>query len=294
MSKHSQKNPKRRANVTHVKNDMRQPEWLVLILAVLGMLLTVYLTYNTVTSSAPAFCAADSGCELIQQSRWSMVLGIPLTLWGFALYALLAGMALRLPAKTMRWQRLALVASIGLAVSVYLTLIGWTQLKAFCLWCLISLGLLASICLRLFLSRPVSLERRQWQRWLSTTGAAVVISLGGLHLSYSDWLAPREDPQLQALAEHLQRIDAQFYGAYWCPACQEQKRLFGSSAKRLPFVECAPNGSKGLTSRACIEENISSYPTWIIRGRRYQQILSTEELMRYSRFQSANKAGAEQ
>jgi uncharacterized membrane protein len=290
MSKNTQKNPKGRTAIAPGKNDAQKPEWPVLVLALLGMLLTTYLTYNAMTSSTPAFCAADSGCELIQQSRWSMVLGIPLTLWGFALYALLAGMAWRLPAKAQRWQRLALIASIGLAISLYLTLIGWVQLKAFCLWCLLSLGLLLGICIRLLLTRPSTLERKQWQRWLTSTGAGVVIILAALHLSYSDLLAPREDPQLQALAEHLQRIDAKFYGAHWCPACQEQKRLFGSSAKRLPFVECAPNGSKGLVVRACVEDNVSSYPTWIIRGRRYQQILSADELMRYSRFRVTEQA----
>ncbi|WP_218571989.1 vitamin K epoxide reductase family protein [Pseudomonas xionganensis] len=288
MSKHPRKKSNRSAskNSAAPQGSRHSPEWLVLILALLGMLLTAYLSYSAFSQSVPAFCAADSGCELIQQSRWSRVFGVPLALWGFALYGLLAAMAWRLPAKALRWQRLALVAVLGLGISLYLTLLGWWQLKAFCLWCLLSLTLLAGICVRLGLSRPQSLERAQWQRWSGSCALALLLSIGGLQLAYSDLLEPREDPQLQALAEHLQRIDARFYGAFWCPACQEQKRLFGSSAKRLPYVECAPNGSKGLVVRACLDANVSGYPTWVIRGRRYQQVLSVEELTRYSRFKA--------
>jgi hypothetical protein len=48
-----------------------------------------------------------------------------------------------------------------------------------------------------------------------------------------------------------------------------------------------------VLARACIEEKINAYPTWIIRGRRYQQVLSTEELMRHSRFKSQAQDTAE-
>jgi hypothetical protein len=54
---------------------------------------------------------------------------------------------------------------------------------------------------------------------------------------------------------------ATFYGAFWCPHCQATKKLFGSSAKLLPYVECStPNGQAQLP--ICIEKEIASYPTW--------------------------------
>lgn len=53
---------------------------------------------------------------------------------------------------------------------------------------------------------------------------------------------------------------AKFYGAYWCPHCQTQKQVFGKSAKKLPYVECAKNQSE--QTQVCIDQNVQSYPTW--------------------------------
>lgn len=54
---------------------------------------------------------------------------------------------------------------------------------------------------------------------------------------------------------------AVFYGAFWCPHCQSQKKLFGTSAKLLPYVECStPDGNS--QTQICIDKNIEGYPTW--------------------------------
>ncbi len=54
---------------------------------------------------------------------------------------------------------------------------------------------------------------------------------------------------------------AKFYGAFWCPHCQAQKKMFGSSAKLLPYVECSTlDGQNQLPE--CTVKNIESYPTW--------------------------------
>ena len=43
-----------------------------------------------------------------------------------------------------------------------------------------------------------------------------------------------------ALAQCLADKGATFYGAYWCPHCNNQKLSFGNkAAKKLPYVECA-------------------------------------------------------
>ncbi|MBI2631008.1 hypothetical protein HYW73_02225 [Candidatus Nomurabacteria bacterium] len=54
---------------------------------------------------------------------------------------------------------------------------------------------------------------------------------------------------------------AVFYGAFWCPHCQTQKKLFGSSQKLLPYVECSTADGRGQT-QGCIEKEVKSYPTW--------------------------------
>jgi thiol-disulfide isomerase/thioredoxin len=74
--------------------------------------------------------------------------------------------------------------------------------------------------------------------------------------------APVENASVTAFATCLKEKGATFYGAFWCPHCQAQKKLFGASAKDLPYVECStPDGQAQLP--ICKEKNISSYPTWV-------------------------------
>ena len=62
-------------------------------------------------------------------------------------------------------------------------------------------------------------------------------------------------------AQCISDSGAKFYGAYWCPHCQSQKKLFNNS-KKLPYVECStPNGQAQV--QECIDKKITSYPTWI-------------------------------
>lgn len=54
---------------------------------------------------------------------------------------------------------------------------------------------------------------------------------------------------------------ATFYGAFWCPHCQATKKLFGTSQKLLPYVECStPDGN--AQTQICIDKGVKSYPTW--------------------------------
>ena len=97
-----------------------------------------------------------------------------------------------------------------------------------------------------------------------------------------------EDPVARALAEHLSSMDVKFYGAQWCPHCKDQKALFGAAAKRLPYVECSPEGLGTPQSQVCMDQNINSYPTWIINGKRYEQIMTMKELADITNFRAPN------
>lgn len=79
-------------------------------------------------------------------------------------------------------------------------------------------------------------------------------------------------------ASCLEEKGANFYGAYWCPACNQQKALFGRSADQLPYTECSLPGGQGQNA-LCQEENIGAYPTWeFADGERVTGVLSLEEL----------------
>lgn len=261
-----------------------QPDWPLVGLAGGGMLVTAYLTLVRTLNAAPLFCGEGSSCDLIQQSSWSLLLGLPVSLWGFGLYALIALIAGLGRPRLKRWQRLWLLAFFGTVFSVYLTLAGWLGLDAFCSWCLVSLGIIAAIFLLLSLRRPESAPGMPWAGFLAGQGVMVALMLVLLHAFYAGWFQAPEDPRLRALAEHLERTGAVYYGASWCPSCQQQSRRFGQSADRLPYVECSPQGRGGGVAFECVSNDITSYPTWVIGGRRFEQFLEPEELARRSRF----------
>lgn len=67
--------------------------------------------------------------------------------------------------------------------------------------------------------------------------------------------------KLDEFAQCLKDKGTVFYGAFWCPHCQNQKAMFGKSAKLLPYVECStPDGKSQL--QICKDKNIAGYPTW--------------------------------
>lgn len=256
------------------------PDWPTLIMALVGLLLTAYLGFQALNQDTPAFCTAGSGCDLVQQSRWSHLFGVPIALWGFGLYLLLALAALFATPRVKSWRRLWSLSLIGVAVSVYLTLVAAIALQAFCGWCLVSFGLLVAIFVRLCLRRPATAPGVPWKTIAINHSIVLAAVLGTMHVAQSGMLVRPEDPRLKALAEHMDLRGVKFYGASWCPTCQEQKDLFGRSAERLPYVECSPNGRTGAVAFECVSANIAGYPTWVIRGRNYQEVLQPQELAR--------------
>jgi glutaredoxin len=83
-----------------------------------------------------------------------------------------------------------------------------------------------------------------------------------------------------ALSEHLRRVGAVFYGAWWCPACFKQKNLFGQEAgNQLPYVECE---KKPEQRERCQALGIQAYPTWVLGNERREGVLTLEELKSWS------------
>ena len=74
-------------------------------------------------------------------------------------------------------------------------------------------------------------------------------------------LGCERDTTYDNFATCLADSDVTFYGAFWCPHCADQKKLFGDSKDLLPYVECDPNG-KNSQATVCKNEGVKSYPTW--------------------------------
>ena len=100
--------------------------------------------------------------------------------------------------------------------------------------------------------------KKKNQKSLIILGAIVIAAVGGI-----SWYVMRTQGPgpLDGFAQCLKDKGALFYGAFWCPHCQNQKAMFGSSARLLPYVECSTLDSAGQLP-VCQEKKIEGYPTW--------------------------------
>ena len=254
----------------------------LLSLAAGGIVLTTYLSYVAWFDVHPAFCTEGSECDIVQSSRWATLLGLPIAFWGLLTYALMASLIWKGRTKPGRLRWLVFVAVCGFAISAYLTVISVVEIEATCPYCLLSFAIMTTMMVLTMVRNPPELVTS-----LKEAAVIGVLIVGMLHLHYSgvfDASAGPETPRLKALAVHLAETGAQFYGAYWCPRCQEQKALFGASQMRLPYVECSPSGRTGPPNSACVAKDVTNYPTWIIDGRRYSGLQTIHSLEKASRF----------
>lgn len=66
-----------------------------------------------------------------------------------------------------------------------------------------------------------------------------------------------------AFAQCLTEKNVTMYGAYWCPHCQNQKKIFGNAFRHIKYVECATPGMPNVMTTECEEAGVEGYPTWI-------------------------------
>ena len=93
-------------------------------------------------------------------------------------------------------------------------------------------------------------------------GLIIVVAVVGF-IVYSV-KTPSGPGKYDEFATALKDSGAAFYGAFWCPHCQSEKALFGSSAKKLPYVECSTLDGSSQT-QICIDKKIEGYPTWTFK-----------------------------
>lgn len=87
---------------------------------------------------------------------------------------------------------------------------------------------------------------------------------------------PKDNPKLDSFVQCLATKKLVMYGAYWCPHCQNQKKLLGDS-QYIPYVECT------VEIKKCQDLGVNSYPTWIdANGQRYDGEQSLQKLSQIS------------
>jgi uncharacterized membrane protein len=109
--------------------------------ALAGLTIASYLTIVHYQGGVPV--CATNGCEIVQQSPYAALLGVPVALLGtFTFGVLLLSSALRKPIAVVGAAGLALVAVLFAGYLVYVQLV---VLDAVCMWCVASDALTAVV-----------------------------------------------------------------------------------------------------------------------------------------------------
>lgn len=303
-------------------------------IAVLGATNTGYLT-ATELAGGEAACPTQ-GCDLVLSSPYATVLGQPLALFGLLAYIAMAVFALaplaissdnkelRTTADNISWLLLFMGATAMMFFSWYLMYIMYSKFVvpygagAICIYCIAS----AALATLMFI---LTLLGRAWEdigQLLFTGIIVAVITLVGTLGIYSQIDKPTAtnnateyqvksstgqvfftitDTSGEAemeLAKHLKQIDAKMFGAFWCPHCADQKKLFGIQAlSEMPYVECAPEGpspqlelcqtelTKASEKLRPIIGRDAGFPTWKIGDQYYSGQQSLQDLAQYSNYQ---------
>jgi uncharacterized membrane protein len=105
----------------------------MLVLAVIGLGVAIYLTYVHYSGTKPA-CTAGEACLKVQTSQWSKLAGVPVALIGLIGYIGIVASLLAPDREESRLVTLGLTL-IGFLFSGYLTYRELFSIHAICEWC---------------------------------------------------------------------------------------------------------------------------------------------------------------
>jgi len=204
----------KKLRVAPVGGALARPDWIIVGLALLGLAVAGYLTALKLAGNAAFLCRDGSGCDIVQASRYSILAGVPTAFWGAVLYAAVLVLSL-VPLTVRRWQTTFMLVSAAVAFSIYLTYLSIVVIGASCLYCLVSGGIALLLLATLVVRRPAASARAYGLKRLaalgSTSGLAAVLL--GAFIFAADVATPKG--YQAAVAQHLARSQAIFYGAYW-------------------------------------------------------------------------------
>lgn len=111
---------------------------LAFVLSLLGLLVSAYLLYEHI-SGGNLVCGI-SACNEVNNSKYAFIFGVPVSLLGVVYYFICLGLI------SFHKSRLFFFISIvGLAFSIYLTIIELFVIHAWCQWCILSAWIVCSL-----------------------------------------------------------------------------------------------------------------------------------------------------
>lgn len=189
----------------------------MVVLAVVGLLVSGYLTYTKLAGGTAAFCEAGTACDIVQASPYARLLGIPTAAWGAGHFAVVGGLGLAgLTAR--RWLVAFVLSSGAVGFFGYLTYLELFVLRAICAYCVGAAVVGVAIFGLLLARRPAPGGRKSWLQPGRLTTAGVLAAVVTIVFAAGVWVG--SGPQTsgtyaEALARHLTASGAVFYGAFW-------------------------------------------------------------------------------
>jgi uncharacterized membrane protein len=113
--------------------------WLMVLLVVAGVGVSGYLSYAYLMNQS-IVCGESQGCDLVAQSSYSRMFGIPIAVYGLLTYIVLLGLLTvrrRVGEAHEAYVPLAMfgIAIVGVLFSAYLTYLELYVILAVCKWC---------------------------------------------------------------------------------------------------------------------------------------------------------------
>jgi uncharacterized membrane protein len=129
--------------------------FLIVSLMILELILTGFLAYTNLTSSASGFCVAGKGvseCNTVQNSIYGELFGVKLGILGFFAFLILLGVFIY-EEKSKQNGLFFVLASVGALFAVYFIYIQLVVLKQICSTCVVVDGIAIVIFLAGFADR---------------------------------------------------------------------------------------------------------------------------------------------
>jgi uncharacterized membrane protein len=113
------------------------PRWLRPALAIVGLVISVYLTLLHYVTSVPLYCSNSGAvnCEQVLTSPQSVVLGLPVAAWGLAWFIVAVWLLWGGGGAGWRAQAANLWTVVGAITVVYLVYTELIVIGKICLWC---------------------------------------------------------------------------------------------------------------------------------------------------------------
>lgn len=262
---------------------------LLLALSLLGLFDSLYLWWVYASPSRPMVCLG-SGCDVVRASPFAYPAGIPMPVFGVAMYATLALLIFAEPllsASLARWGGYAVagISGVGFLFSLYLTGIEAFVLHAWCAWCVVSaLAVTALFALSVLdVLRPGAAPEPHaalatMRRHLALCVAAAIAGTPAfILLARSGTPPPPKTASPEVLRERLIRPDSHMTGNlqasvavvefadFECPACgraeegvREIRKKYGDQVRfvfrHYPLERIHPFALKAAEASECAAE----------------------------------------